>query len=69
MQAIAQVYGLQVGAGGPLHVASVLEAIALSVQRTFGRAIAGAASTATSQRVAAARGRIDPDRADASTNC
>ncbi len=37
VQAIAQVYGLQVGAGGPLRVGSVLEAIALSVQRTFGR--------------------------------
>jgi two-component sensor histidine kinase len=39
VQAIAQVYGLQVGAGGPLRVASVLDAIALSVQRTFGRAV------------------------------
>jgi PAS domain S-box-containing protein len=39
VQAIAQVYGLQVGAGGPLRVASVVEAIALSVQRTFGRAV------------------------------
>jgi PAS domain S-box-containing protein len=39
VQAIAQVYGLQVGAGGPLRVASVLEAIALSVQRTFGRSV------------------------------
>ena len=39
VQAIAQVYGLQVGAGGPLRVASVVEAIASSVQRTFGRAI------------------------------
>jgi len=39
VQAIAQVYGLQVGAGGPLRVASVLEAIALSVQRTFGRPV------------------------------
>jgi PAS domain S-box-containing protein len=39
VQAIAQVYGLQVGAGGPLRVASVLEAIALSVQRTFGRTV------------------------------
>ena len=28
VQAIAQVYGLQVGAGGPLRVAGVLEAIA-----------------------------------------
>ncbi len=39
VQAIAQVYGLQVGAGGPLRVAGVLEAIALSVQRTFGRTV------------------------------
>jgi two-component sensor histidine kinase len=40
VQAIAQVYGLQVGSGGPLRVASVVEAIAASVQRTFGREIA-----------------------------
>ncbi len=39
VQAIAQVYGLQVGAGGPLAVASLLRAIAHSVQRTFGRSI------------------------------
>ena len=35
VQAIAQVYGLQVGAGGPLYLHSVVEAIAASVQRTF----------------------------------
>lgn len=40
VQAIAQVYGLQVGAAGPLHIASVAEAIVQSVQRTFGREIA-----------------------------
>jgi len=40
VQAIAQVYGLQVGVSGPLRVASLLRAIAQSVQRTFGRAIA-----------------------------
>ena len=40
VQAIAQVYGLQVGASGPLVMASLLRAIAASVQRTFGRAIA-----------------------------
>lgn len=40
VQAIAQVYGLQVGAGGPLRLRSVVEAIAASVQRTFGRNIA-----------------------------
>ncbi len=39
VQAIAQVYGLQVGVGGPLKLASVLESIAQSVQRTFGREI------------------------------
>jgi two-component sensor histidine kinase/PAS domain-containing protein len=39
VQAIAQVYGLQVGANGPLDVASLLQAIAQSVQRTFGRTI------------------------------
>jgi PAS domain S-box-containing protein len=39
VQAIAQVYGLQVGMNGPLGVRSVLEAITGSVQRTFGRTI------------------------------
>ena len=39
VQAIAQVYGLQVGAGGPLHLKNVIEAISSSVQRTFGRPI------------------------------
>jgi hypothetical protein len=39
VHAIAQVYGLQVGSGGPLRVAHVLQAIAASVQRTFGRTI------------------------------
>ncbi len=39
VQAIAQVYGLQVGVTGPLRVKSVLEAITGSVQRTFGRTI------------------------------
>ena len=39
VQAIAQVYGLQVGAGGPLHLARLVEAIAASVQRTFGREV------------------------------
>jgi PAS domain S-box-containing protein len=40
VQAIAQVYGLQVGAAGPLRIKSVLEAITQSVQRMFGRTIA-----------------------------
>jgi two-component sensor histidine kinase len=39
VQAIAQVYGLQVGAAGPLALAGVLRAIAGSVQRTFGHPI------------------------------
>ncbi len=39
VQAIAQVYGLQVGASGPLAVDGLLRAIAQSVQRTFGRSI------------------------------
>jgi PAS domain S-box-containing protein len=39
VQAIAQVYGLQVGTGGPLRIRSVLEAIAASVQRMFGHPI------------------------------
>ena len=39
VQAIAQVYGLQVGAGGPLAVGGLLRAIALSLQRNFGRTI------------------------------
>jgi PAS domain S-box-containing protein len=39
VQAIAQVYGLQVGVSGPLYVHSVAEAVATSVQRTFGRPI------------------------------
>jgi two-component sensor histidine kinase len=40
VQAIAQVYGLQVGVTGPLRSVSVVEAISASVQRTFGRDIA-----------------------------
>jgi PAS domain S-box-containing protein len=39
VQAIAQVYGLQVGASGPLQLVGVVEAITASVRRTFGRAI------------------------------
>lgn len=39
VQAIAQVYGLQVGSGGPLQLAGLLQAIAASVQRTFGHAV------------------------------
>jgi two-component sensor histidine kinase len=39
VQAIAQVYGLQVGAEGPLRVAAIVEAIVGSVQRNFGLAI------------------------------
>jgi PAS domain S-box-containing protein len=39
VQAIAQVYGLQVGGGAALELRRVVEAIAGSVQRTFGRTI------------------------------
>jgi PAS domain S-box-containing protein len=39
VQAIAQVYGLQVGVSGPLRLKSVVEAITGSVQRTFGHPI------------------------------
>jgi PAS domain S-box-containing protein len=39
VQAIAQVYGLQVGSAGLLTLARVVAAIATSVQRTFGRTI------------------------------
>lgn len=50
VQAIAQVYGLQVGASGPLAIAGLTEAIALSVQRTFGRAISFLTSGETAPR-------------------
>ncbi len=36
VQAIAQVYGLQVGVSGPLRVKALVESITASVQRTFG---------------------------------
>ncbi|WAC72511.1 PAS domain S-box protein [Roseateles sp. SL47] len=39
VQAIAQVYGLQVGASGPLRLRQVIEAVLGSVQRMFGRDI------------------------------
>ena len=39
VQAIAQVYGLQVGASGPLELASLLRAVGASLQRNFGRNI------------------------------
>ena len=39
VHAIAQVHGLQVGVTGPLRVRGVIEAIAQSVQRMFGRTI------------------------------
>jgi two-component sensor histidine kinase len=39
LQAIAQVYGLQVGSGGPVQLAGLLQAVAQSVQRTFSRTI------------------------------
>jgi len=39
LQAIAQVYGLQVGSAGPVQLAGLLQAVARSVERTFSRAI------------------------------
>jgi two-component sensor histidine kinase len=39
LHAIAQVYGLQVGSGGPVELAGLLQAVAQSVQRTFSRTI------------------------------
>jgi PAS domain S-box-containing protein len=39
VQAIAQVYGLQVGESGPLQLVNVVRAITGSVQRTFGQTI------------------------------
>jgi len=39
VQAIAQVHGLQVGVTGPLRIKPLIDAIAASVQRTFGRPI------------------------------
>ena len=36
VQAIAQVYGLQVGVSGPLRLKALVESITASVQRTFG---------------------------------
>lgn len=39
VQAIAQVYGLQVGSQGPMRITEVVSAIAGSVQRMFGRPI------------------------------
>jgi len=50
VQAIAQVYGLQVGISGPLHLARVVEAITASVQRTFGTPIGFALSGVSPQR-------------------
>lgn len=50
VQAIAQVYGLQVGAAGPLRVKSVIEAICTSVQRMFGRTITVQVQGAQPQR-------------------
>jgi two-component sensor histidine kinase len=40
VQSIAEVYGLRVGADGPLPLRQLVQAIAASVQRVFGRAVA-----------------------------
>lgn len=49
VQAIAQVYGLQVGASGPLRLRRVIEAVLGSVQRMFGREIRVEVSGAVAQ--------------------
>ncbi|WP_133155307.1 PAS domain S-box protein [Kinneretia aquatilis] len=51
VQAIAQVYGLQVGSSGPLRLRRVVDAIIGSVQRMSGRQIASHIEGLTSERV------------------
>jgi hypothetical protein len=65
VQAIAQVYGLQVGVGGPLRVKPLVEAIT-AVGAAHLRSPASVIVTwrHAGAPLAAARGRIDPDRAD-----
>jgi two-component sensor histidine kinase len=50
VQAIAHVYGLQVGVSGPLRVKSVVATIAASVERMFGRAIKVSVEGASAHR-------------------
>ena len=64
VHAIAQVHGLQVGVTGPMRVRGVVEAIAASVQRMFGRTIHVEVSGPAAAPLRADRGRFDPDRAD-----
>jgi len=52
VHAIAQVHGLQVGVTGPMRVRGVVEAIAASVQRMFGRTIHVEVSGAAPHRFA-----------------
>jgi PAS domain S-box-containing protein len=52
VQAIAQVHGLQVGVSGPLRIKPLVEAIAASVQRTFGRPITVAVQGTPAHRFA-----------------
>ena len=51
VQAIAQVYGLQVGAAGPLRIKRVVDAIIGSVQRMSGRQIANLVEGETADQV------------------
>ena len=51
VQAIAQVYGLQVGASGPLRMKRVVDAIIGSVQRMSGRKITAAVEGETAEQV------------------
>ena len=64
VHAIAQVHGLQVGVTGPMRVRGVVEAIAASVQRMFGRTIHVEVHGPGAAALRADRGRLDPDRAD-----
>ena len=64
VHAIAQVHGLQVGVTGPMRVRGVVEAIAASVQRMFGRTIHVEVQRPGAAPLRADRGRLDPDRAD-----
>lgn len=50
LQAIAHVYGLQVGSSGPVPLAGLLQAVCASVQRTFSRDIVFEAQDEALQR-------------------
>ncbi|NDY89945.1 PAS domain-containing sensor histidine kinase [Ideonella livida] len=60
VHAIAQVHGLQVGAGGALRLEKVVEAICASVTRMFGRTIAFAAHGSGREHYALSEGDSIP---------